>query len=180
MAACQDVYHPLKGGIGFLDLPTGPEAFQISYIGDSTMSVTEARRFALIRAAELATLQGKSYFQIQSENILLSTGTHVWPPSDVPYVETFRDRNGRTRAFIHHSYDPGYVESFTIPDVEMQVRLTTDSAAPSISAAYLLRQAMADKIKLSPGVAGRLSSLPPPPETVTLPSEPAPVPKPGS
>ena len=124
-----------------------------------------------------AVLRGKPCFQIQGEQIYVSAGTRYWPPTDTPYVESFRDRNGHTRAFIHHSYDPGYVEQYTVPDVEMQVRLTDETAAPSIPAAYLLRQAATDKIPLSPGVPERLSGLPAA-GNVTLPPEPAPATRP--
>jgi len=178
LAACQGpAYHPLKNGVGFSEVPIGSDGFQISYTGDSNMSVTEARRMAMIRASELAVLQNKPYFQVQGEQIYVSAGTRYFPATDVPYVQTFRDRAGRTRAYIYHSYDPGYVEQYTVPDVEMQVRLTTESAAPSIPASYLLRQAEADKIPLSPGVPERLSGLPAVGD-VTLPPEPAPATRP--
>ena len=179
LAACQDVYHPLKGGVGFMEIPTGTDTFQISYLGDSGSAVPEARRFAMLRASELAVLRDMPYFQITQEQIFLSYGSRYWPGSDTRYVETYPDRRGHVRAYIYHAYDPGYTEFYMVPDVEMQVRLTTDAAAPSIPAAYLLRQAQADKIKLSAGVAERLPSLPDASGPVTLPPEPKATTKPG-
>lgn len=178
LAGCQNSYHPLKGGVGFMEVPVGSDGFRVSYIGDTDLSVTEARRFALLRAAELAVLRDDPYFQIVSEQIYVSAGTRYWPPTDAPYVVSTRGRDGRTRAYIRHTYDPGYVESFAIPDVEMQVKLTRDGGAPSIPAAYLLRQAQADKIKLSPGVAERMAGLPNVEAGVALPPEPQPTTKP--
>jgi len=176
LAGCEMPYHPLKGGEGFTEVPVGPDSYQISFIGDADMSITEARRYALVRAAELAALHDRGYFQIQNERIYVSASSRYWPSSDTPYVETRHGRDGREWAVIRHSYEPGYVETYAIPDVEMQVQLTASAAAPSIPAGYLLRQAQADRIKLSPGVAERLAGLPS--GAVALPPEPTPTTKP--
>ena len=173
LASCTNVYRPLQGGIGFLEVPTGADAFQVSYIGDSNMSVTEARRFAMLRAAELAALRNVGYFQIVGERIYLSYGTQYWPGTS--YYVGGGGRRGYGRAYV---YEPGYVEGYTVPDVEMQVRLTADSAMPAIPAGYLLRQAMVDKIELSPGVAERVGTMPEGAGAVALPAAPVPTTKP--
>ena len=173
LAACNNVYHPLKGGVGFLEVPTGADTFQISYIGDASVSVAEARRFALLRAAELAALRNTAYFQIVGEQIYVAYGSQYWPGT---YTRFYGGgRRGYGGGYVYGMYEPGYVETYTVPDVEMQVRLTNDGAAPSIPAGYLLWQAMGEKIELSPGVAERVGALPEGSGPVVLPAAPAPM-----
>jgi hypothetical protein len=80
---------------------------------------------------------------------------------------------------IHHVYDPGYTEWYMVPEAEMQVQLTHDGGAPSVPVLYVLQQALADGITLSPGVEERMGALPAVTGTVTLPPAPAPTTKPG-
>jgi hypothetical protein len=179
LGACGNVYHPLQGGLGFMEVPVGAEGYQISYVGDTNMSATEARRYALLRAAELATLRGEPCFRITEEHIYLSYGNRYWPGTDTRFVETFGDRRGRRRGGIHHVYDPGYTESYMVPEAEMQGQVTKDNAGPSITALYVLQQAQADGITLSPGVPERMATLPAVTGAVTVPAAPAPTTKPG-
>jgi hypothetical protein len=179
LGACTNVYRPLQGGLGFMEVPVGPEGYQISYVGNSDMSATEARRYSLLRAAELAALRGEAYFRITEEHIYMTYGNRYWPGTDTRFVETFGDRYGRRRVVIHHVYDPGYTELYMVPESEMQVQLTKDGAAPSIPALYVLQQAVADGIELSPGVAERMGGLPAVTGEVRVPAAPVPTTKPG-
>jgi hypothetical protein len=178
-AACS-VYHPLKGGLGFIEMPVGPDGYQISYVGDTGMSATEARRFALLRAAELTALHNMPYFRITEEHIIVNYGTQYWPGTVTPIVETVPTRRGGERVWVSHVYEPGYMEYYTVPEAEVRVQLTADPAAPSIPAAYLLQQAIAENIELSPGVAERMAALPPVTGAVTIPPPPTPTTKPGT
>jgi hypothetical protein len=178
-AACS-VYHPLKNGLGYIEMPVGPDAYQISFVGDLGMSATEARRFALLRAAELAALRDMPYFRITEEHIIVNYGSQYWPGTVTPIVETVPTRHGGTGVWVAHVYEPGYMEYYIVPEAEVQVQLTADPAAPSIPAAYLLQQAIADNIKLSPGVANHMAALPPVTGSVTIPPPPAPTTKPES
>ena len=179
LGACTNVYRPLQGGLGFMETPVGTEGYQISYVGDTNMSATEARRYTLLRAAELATLRGVPYFRITEEHIYMSYGQQYWPGMDTRFVETFGDRRGRTRVVIHHVYDPGYTEWYLVPESEMQVQLTKESAAPSVPALYVLQQAVADGVRLSPGVEERMGGLPAVAGAVMVPAAPVATTKPG-
>jgi hypothetical protein len=179
LGACGSVYRPLQGGVGFMEVPVGADGYQISYVGDTNMSATEARRYTLLRAAELATLRGEPYFRITEEHIYMTYGDRYWPGTDTRFVETFGDRRGRTRVVIHHMYDPGYTEIYMVPESEMQVQLTKDGAAPAIPAVYVLQQALVDGITLSPGVEERMAALPAVTGTVMVPAAPVPTTKPG-
>jgi hypothetical protein len=176
ISACS-TFHPLKDGVGFSEIPVGQDAYQVTFVGNSSMSVAETRQNCLLRASELAALRSVPYFQITSERVFLSYGSHDWPGTDTAYVETIPDRRGRTRAIIHRVYSPDYTEVYMIPEVTMQIRITAD-AANAIPAAYLLRQAQQNKTKLSPGVAERIANLPVPDSPVELPPPPAPTTKP--
>jgi hypothetical protein len=178
-AACS-VYHPLKNGLGYIETPVGPDGYQISFVGDTGMSATEARRFALLRASELAALRNMPFFRITEEHIIINYGTHYWPGTYTPITETVRTRHGETAVVVTHVYDPGYMEYYSVPEAEVQVQLTADLAAPSIPVAYLLQQALDDKIKLSPGVAEHMAALPPVTGSVTIPPPPTPTTKPGA
>ncbi|HEY4329045.1 MAG TPA: hypothetical protein VGN88_04855 [Phycisphaerae bacterium] len=178
LAACSSVYHPLKDGVGFTDVPVGTDNFQITFAGDANMPVAEARRYALLRASELAALRSDPYFQIVDERILLSYGEQYYPGDNTRFVETVNDRHGREHPFVTHFYEPGYMEHYVIPEVTMQVHLQADAADNTIPASYLLNQAVAEKIKLSPGIEERLATLPGGDAAVTIPPAPAPTTKP--
>jgi hypothetical protein len=171
LAGCESPFHPLRGGVGYTDMPVGADSIQVSFSGSEDMSMATARRFAYLRAAELAALRGKPYFQVLAENIYITWGMHYWPGTDYSYVEGFGPRH---EVFIHHMWEPGYVEPYTRPDVVLQIQLFAAPGPQTIPAGYLLRQAEADKIKLSPGVAERIPALPQDTGPVTLPPAPAP------
>lgn len=173
LTAC-NVYHPLKGGIGYTELPVGSDGFQVTYSAPSDMSVAEARRFALIRCAELAALQDKPYFQIVNERVTIFNGLQYYPGMETAVAPEVVDRHGYVHtAYINRFYEPGYYEPYTVPEVWMQIKLDAQPGEKTIPAAYLLRQALADKVKLSRGVAEKVPELPEVTGPVTIPPPPA-------
>ena len=177
LTACASPYRPLHDGVGFTELPVGADTFQVCYSGNGDMSIAEARRYGYLRAAELAALRNQPYFQVLAEHLYVSWGLHYWPGTDYSYVEGYGPRRG---VFVHHYYEPGYVEPYSIPDVVLQIQLFSSPGPATIPASYLLRQALADQIKLSPGVAERVPALPQVTTPVTLPPAPAPTTRPAS
>jgi hypothetical protein len=175
LCACAHPYHTLSSGVGFSELPIGPDTFQISFAGDSATHIAEARRYAYLRAAELAALRNEPYFQVLSEQIYVTWGYQYWPGTNYAYAGGYY---GRHRPYVYQYYEPGYVEPYSLPDVILQVQLLASPGPATIPAAYLLRQAVADKIQLSPGVAERLPTLPEVTTPVTLPPQPPPTTKP--
>jgi hypothetical protein len=171
LGAC-NAYHPLKGGIGYTEVPIGRGSFQVTFAGDSDMSVTETRQYCLTRAAELAVLSNAPYFEITNEHIYVSYGSEYVPGADYGYIGY-----GHRRDYHYgYAYDPGYTELYSVPEVMMQIALQQQLGKSSIPAAYLILQAVTAKVPLTPGVAERASqmpsgpaSIPPPPPPTTRP-----------
>jgi len=179
LTAC-NTYHPLKGGVGFTEVPIGPDTFQITYAGAMDKSIAEARRYAYLRAAELAALRGEPYFQVLSEHVYVSWGYYYWPGASYTFADGYGPRRGYGYGYPYRYYDPGYVEPYSLPEVVMQIQLFPNPGPSTIPAAYLLNQAIRDKVKLSPGVAEKLSTMPEVTTPVTLPPPPAATTKPAT
>jgi hypothetical protein len=171
LAACNP-YHPLRGGIGFTEVPLGNETYQVTYVGNR--SLAECRQYCLTRAAELAVLRGNPYFQILDERVYMSYGTAYYPGYGGGYYG-----GGRHGGYWVHSYSPGYAEVYPLPEVTMQIRLCQPNEPNAIPAAYILREALARKVELSPEVAERVAALPPVPAPVAIPPAPPPATQPG-
>jgi hypothetical protein len=170
LAGC-NVYHPLSGGVGYTDLPIGPNQYEVTFSGTSDTPVAEARWLAMLRSAELSVLRNDPYFEIRDEHVYLSYGAYYFP--------------GGTNAYFYGWYypfgygaQPAYMQPYSIPEVSMKVELLPHAGQKTIPAAYLIHEAEHRKIPLSPGVAERAVgmpsepvSLPPPPTPSTRPTE---------
>ncbi len=176
-AACSS-YHPLKEGVGFTDVPVGPDSELITYSGASSMSVGETRHDALIRAAEMAALRGTPYFEITREHIYLTRAASPLPPIETANVTGAEDHQGEAQPFIVRDYDPGYTQNFTLIEEQLEVKFAAQPGANTIPAGYLLRQALAEHKTLSPGVEERVASLPDAAGPVAIPAGPSPTTKP--
>jgi hypothetical protein len=167
------VYHPLRGGVGYTDLPIGPNTYEVTYSGTSDMPVGQARWFCLLRSSELSVLRNDPYFQILDEHVYLDYGSYYYPGQYDPYYYGW-GRHGHW-GYVH---EPGYIQPYTLPEVTMKVELSPQPGPKTIPAAYLIRQAEARKIKLTPGVAERAAGMPSEPATIPPPPPPAPKPAP--
>lgn len=182
LAGCS-VYHPLRGGVGFSEVPLGPDVLQVTYTGQGAMAVAEARQYALTRAAELAVLRDRPFFEILDERIVIGYGTSYTPPTYYPGYAGYR-RGGRWGGRGYYGgyyggyYEPGYAQTYTIPEVTLQVRLASPDTPNVIPAAYILRQARKRNVDLSAGVEERLAALPPIAGNVTIPPAPQPTERP--
>ncbi|HVT79489.1 MAG TPA: hypothetical protein VHM90_02440 [Phycisphaerae bacterium] len=177
LAACS-AYHPLKQGVGYTDVPVGTDSVLVTFSGDSSMSVAETRKYALIRASELAALRGMPYFKITNEHVYITHSSTYWPPTESTYVTSVENRHGVNRPFIVRDYDPGYTQFYTLTEDQLQVKLSPQGGEGAIPAAYLLRQARAENIKLAPGVEEKLASLPGSSGPAAIPPAPTPTTKP--
>jgi len=167
------VYHPLKDGVGFTDLPIGTNSFEVTYSGTDSMSAMEARQYCLFRAAELAVLHGAPYFQIIEEHIYLSYGSEYWSGGWAPAYARWGWRGG-----WGYVYDPGYIQAYSIPEITMRIQLAMEPGPNTIPAAYLIQKALQMNVKLTPGVTERAAGMPSGP--ATIPPPPLPVPRPAT
>jgi len=176
LAACNP-YHPLSNGVGFSEIPFGQETFQVTYTSEGATPIAEARQYCLTRAAELTVLHGQAAFEILDEHIYVGYGTSYSPAT---YYPTYAGRRGYGGRYYGGGgvYSPGYVDSFTLPEVTMNVRFVPATVPSAIPAAYILREAESRGVKLSDGVPERLASLPPVSAPPTIPPAPTPTTKP--
>ena len=167
LGACS-AYHPLKGGIGYTELPVG-EGYEVTYVGTSDMGVARARQYALIRASELTALAGKSFFEIEGEKIYLMQGLEYVPGET--RVRAYPGWGRRGRVVYLGTYEPGYVMSYTVPQVWMKVK-PVEGGEKAVPAGYILRDAVRDNVPLSPEVKDLVPTLPVGEGPVTVPAAP--------
>ncbi|MGN6367090.1 MAG: CC0125/CC1285 family lipoprotein [Phycisphaerae bacterium] len=168
LAGC-NVYHPLRGGVGYSDLPVGPDKYEVTYLGTSDMPLGQARWYCLLRASELSVLRNDPYFQIIDERAYLNYGTYYFPGQYDPYYYGW----GRWGHW-GYAYEPGYLQPYTVPEVTMRIQTKSTPGPKTIPAAYLIHEAEKRDIPLSPGVRENASGMPAQPAT----SQPAPRPAP--
>ena len=67
LAACaaSNPYHPLSGGEGFSEVAVAPNRWQISFHGNADQDELAAKKYALVRAAEIAKGGGFPYFRLE-------------------------------------------------------------------------------------------------------------------
>jgi hypothetical protein len=67
LAACaaSNPYHPLSGGEGFSEVAVAPDRWQIAFHGNSDQDDVAAKKYALVRAAEIAKGGGFPYFRLE-------------------------------------------------------------------------------------------------------------------
>ena len=64
-AACaSNPYHPYEGGVGYSEVNTAKNRYEIVYHGTSGMDEAEAKNLAIRRAAEVGKANGQPYFRI--------------------------------------------------------------------------------------------------------------------
>lgn len=185
MTGCS-VYHPLKDGEGYVEEPVGPNSFQVTFVGGSSLSATETREYCLTRAAELAVLHDDPYFRIVDEHLTISIGQTYYPGSYYPaYGYGY---GGRRRGIYYREayYDPGYLETYSIPEVTMRIAFEKQMGDNSIPAAFFIDRAVDQKLKLTDGVVDRAAGMPragggipPPPMPKTQPALQTPATHPG-
>lgn len=65
LAACaSNPYHPYKGGVGYSEVHTAKNRYEIVYHGPSHMDEATAKGLAIRRAAEVGKANGMAYFRI--------------------------------------------------------------------------------------------------------------------
>ena len=67
LAACAapNPYHPLSDGEGYSEALVAPDRWQIAYHGTADQDEVAAKKYALVRAAELAKGGGFPYFRLE-------------------------------------------------------------------------------------------------------------------
>ncbi|HUO07922.1 MAG TPA: hypothetical protein VM008_06460 [Phycisphaerae bacterium] len=179
LAGC-NVYHPLTGGVGYTDVPIGPNSYEVTFTGDADMPVGEARWYCLVRSAELAVLRNDPYFEILDQQVYLDYGSYYYPGN---YGAVYYGR-GR-HAYWGYGYDPGYVQPYALPEVTIRVGISREPGPETIPAGYLISEAAKRKVPLTPGVSERAATMPsqpvplPPPPPPMFKSGGVPVPPPG-
>ena len=166
------VYHPLRGGVGYSDIPVGLDGYEVTFVGTSDTTVGQARWYCQLRAAELSVLRNDPYFQVLNESVYLKHGTYYFPNAVGP-------NNFGPGTQAYPGFEPGSVQPYVAPEVTMKVELSPVPGEKTIPAAYLIREAEHRKIELSPGVAERAAgmpvesvrTLPPPPSMKPAPIE---------
>jgi len=176
LASC-NAYHPLSGGVGYSEIPFGQDSFQVTYTAEGATPIAEARQYCLTRAAELALLHDQAAFEILDEHIYVGYGTSYSPGT---YYPTYAGRRGYAGRYYGGGgvYSPGYVDTYTLPEVTMNIRFVPPTAATAIPVAYILRESQSRGTKLSEGVSERLASLAPVSGVPTLPPPPTPTTRP--
>ena len=65
LAACaSNPYHPYEGGVGYSEVNTAKNRYEIVYHGTSGMDEATAKNLAIRRAAEVGKANGQPYFRI--------------------------------------------------------------------------------------------------------------------
>jgi hypothetical protein len=80
LAACAapDPYRPSSGGVGFSETRLAEDRWRVRYVGPTGMDEGEARRLALIRAAEVTLAAGLGHFRVVSTDTRVEVDRMWW------------------------------------------------------------------------------------------------------
>jgi hypothetical protein len=152
LVGCKGPYHAFDGTSGFSEAPVASGRYEVGYVGTSSVSPTDARYYATVRAAELAWTMNKPAFRILDEQKFLQSETQVVPGNQtVTSVDAGKGRRGGTRQ-VYVSNDPGYVRTYAVPSSTLQVELLDAPAEGSLDPKQVIQQAHARGVELSPAI----------------------------
>jgi hypothetical protein len=139
-------YRHFNGEYGYSDSPISADQYEVSYVGESDVSPTQARDYATLRAAEVAIQHNKAYFEILKSDWSQRTDT-VAVPGDT-YVNTTGTKGSR---FTTVTQTPGYIRNYASPTSVMTIRLLDQKTGSSLDANQVLAEASQKGIKLTRG-----------------------------
>jgi hypothetical protein len=144
LAACAapNPYHPFENGEGYSETAIGPDRWQIAYHGNTDQDEVGAKRYALVRAAEIAKGGGFPYFRLEEGKTKADEQREV-----VRETEAVRENE-----WPGHPYAGKRVRSRTIsrterrPVVKITVDLEKDRCGECLETAAVLTDAAASGI----------------------------------
>lgn len=129
-------YRPYSNQVGYSDVQVAKDRFQIGYIGPADFTEIQAKKMALLRAAELTRNAGARWFRILSEEAS-SRKTHV--TSKEVTTSPVRD------SLVVRADGPKVVQEVTtrqdawIPIVDLVIEVETAESDETLDAEALLR-----------------------------------------
>jgi hypothetical protein len=108
------VYQPLDNGIGYSEVEVGKDRYEIMFHGTSDQDELAAKKYALVRAAEVGKRNGFTYFRVDNaktrekeEKEVVRESQSRSVPED-PYYRPFpaRRRRTETRTVTHTERRP--------------------------------------------------------------------------
>ncbi len=76
---CATKYAPLSGRGGYIELPQGPDTYDVSFSGNGMVPPDLLESYLLYRCAEVTEATGARYFEIQARGTEPKTGEAILP-----------------------------------------------------------------------------------------------------
>lgn len=134
---CVSYYVKYDGDHGFSDLWLGEDIVEITYIGPSRFNRTQAKKFALIRAAELLYHRGFEYLTI--EEIELHEKKNIRHIEDG--IEITHDRDSADNTRINVTEYPDYKEIRVQPGITIVCKGYTEKSENTLSIKNIIENA---------------------------------------
>jgi hypothetical protein len=144
LAACagSNPYHSLAGGEGYSDVALAPDRWQISFHGSPDQDETAAKKYALVRAAQIAVAHGYPYIRLEEGETRVGEDRQR-----VRETEAVRERDypglypggRRVRA-------RSVTRTESRPAVKVVVAMEKEACAECLAAGELLREARSSGI----------------------------------
>lgn len=134
-------YQPLQNGIGFTEVEVGKDKYEIMFHGTSDQDELMAKKYAMVRAAEIGKRNGFPYFTIDNgktkekedrETVRESESQSV--PDD-PYYHPYPARRRKTETRT-------ITRTETRPVIKIVVHYTKDECPDCLSVDGKLQEAM--------------------------------------
>lgn len=144
LAACAapNPYHPFEYGEGFSETAIGPDRWQIAFHGTTDQDELGAKRYALVRAAEIAKNGGFPYFRLEEGKTKANEQREVVRETDAVHENEWPG----------HPYAGKRVRSRTVsrterrPVVKITVDLEKERCGECLEAAAVLNDAASSGI----------------------------------
>jgi len=133
LCACAPLYAPYRGDTGYSEAAVQTDTFDVSFVGNDDMNETQCRKFALMRAAELALLHGRAWFEVTSAG----ARTRVLA-GEVPATVTQSGSRGRYR---YTSVTGGYTQYYDRPEAMVRIHLLAAAKEGALDANQIIHDA---------------------------------------
>ena len=142
LVLCTSYYREYTGDIGYTDLVMSRDRVEVTYVGPESFTVTQAKKYALVRSAEIAERRGYEFLKILETLYGEKKSTSV--EEGRTEITERVDSTGRRRVDVLET--PGRTDIIIQPSVTLISRMSPDSLEGSIRVDDIMDMAKSEEI----------------------------------
>ncbi|MBL8026212.1 MAG: hypothetical protein JNL74_07365 [Fibrobacteres bacterium] len=135
-SSCNSYYFAFDGETGYSDVALGGDRIEVTYVAPDKFNITQAKQYAIFRAAEIAVSKGFSHIKIisTSERIRKKQNATEATKSITERKDSLGNRS------VEYKETPSYVTNISQAEVTMTFELTQENTGNAIAVSDVKKQ----------------------------------------